>query len=241
MNYLIYKITNKINSKYYIGAHRTKDINDSYMGSGTVIRRAINKYGVDQFTKEIIQTCESENEMFETEHAIIGDLWESDHLCYNAKPGGAGGWGHIDSSGENNPMRNKDVAKKVSDSLRKKYAEDEEYAKDLRKSFMKATMASAKKRKGQKDSQETKDKRANSVSSYHRSQEPKFLLIDPNGNEYRYATLSECCEIHDLNRNLLKKWIDTGLITQHPNASRISETAKNTYGWSIQKLTKNSI
>lgn len=43
--YIIYKITNIINSKEYIGAHSTDNINDGYMGSGTLIRAALLKYG----------------------------------------------------------------------------------------------------------------------------------------------------------------------------------------------------
>ena len=45
MFYTVYKITNLINNKIYVGVHITKNLNDSYMGSGVNIKRAIKKYG----------------------------------------------------------------------------------------------------------------------------------------------------------------------------------------------------
>lgn len=52
MHYLIYKITNNINQKQYIGMHCTNDINDNYMGSGKFIKLAIKKYGIKSFKKK---------------------------------------------------------------------------------------------------------------------------------------------------------------------------------------------
>lgn len=43
MKHVIYKITNTLNNKIYIGAHSTEDINDSYMGSGIAIKKAQKK------------------------------------------------------------------------------------------------------------------------------------------------------------------------------------------------------
>jgi hypothetical protein len=45
MNYFIYKTTNLLNGKYYIGMHVTNQIDDGYLGSGKYLNNAIKKYG----------------------------------------------------------------------------------------------------------------------------------------------------------------------------------------------------
>ena len=52
--YYIYRITNKVNGKTYIGQHKYKELNDSYMGSGVHLRRAQKKYGMENFEKKIL-------------------------------------------------------------------------------------------------------------------------------------------------------------------------------------------
>jgi hypothetical protein len=88
MYYIIYKITNHINGKYYIGRHATKDVNDSYMGSGIGIKNAINKYGVENFTKEIIATADSADALWDLEKEIVNESVVKDHMSYNNAYGG---------------------------------------------------------------------------------------------------------------------------------------------------------
>lgn len=88
MRYIIYKITNNINNKYYIGRHATKDINDSYMGSGLGIICAITKYGIDNFTKEIIAESKTAEDLWELERQIVNYDVVSDKMSYNIAYGG---------------------------------------------------------------------------------------------------------------------------------------------------------
>ena len=52
----IYKITNKINNKIYIGkSSKIPKKSESYFGSGILIKKAINQYGISNFEKEILE------------------------------------------------------------------------------------------------------------------------------------------------------------------------------------------
>ena len=91
MQYTVYKITNKENGKFYIGCHRTDCLDDGYMGSGKLIKRAIAKYGLDSFTKDILDVFESEEQMFDEEKNLISKLVPE----YNIHEGGNGGWASL--------------------------------------------------------------------------------------------------------------------------------------------------
>lgn len=105
MYYIIYKIVNTINDKYYIGKHKTQDLHDDYLGSGKLIRSAINKYGRDKFTKTILELCNSEEHMNERERAILTLEHVNNPNCYNCRVGGEGGWGHWLNSEEAHQSR----------------------------------------------------------------------------------------------------------------------------------------
>lgn len=97
MYYLIYKITNNVNNKIYIGKHQTENKDDGYMGSGKIIKRAIEKYSIDKFTKEILYECNSLEEMNEKEAEIVNEEFVSRLDTYNIKLGGQGGFDYINN------------------------------------------------------------------------------------------------------------------------------------------------
>ncbi len=92
--HIVYRVTNLINGKYYVGYHKTDDPNDSYLGSGTVIRRAIAKYGVENFQKKVLHTFSNAKDAFAKEKELVQQCL-NDPLCYNLNKGGHGGFDYI--------------------------------------------------------------------------------------------------------------------------------------------------
>jgi len=88
MHYTIYKTTNLLNNKYYIGLHRTENIADGYMGSGKLLKAAFHEYGKENFYTEILYDCKSEKEMNAIEKILVVPDVETN---YNVILGGYGG------------------------------------------------------------------------------------------------------------------------------------------------------
>jgi group I intron endonuclease len=82
---IIYKTTNLINGKFYIGKD-TKN-NPVYLGSGTLLALAIKKYGRENFQKEIIEVCDTIEQLNIREIFWISKLVP----IYNIAKGGFGG------------------------------------------------------------------------------------------------------------------------------------------------------
>lgn len=137
---IIYKTTNIVNGKIYIG----KDVKDkpSYYGSGKILSLAIKKYGKKNFKKETIDTASNMNELSKKEIFWINHYSSTDRdIGYNICLGGEGGdtisnnpfytkkkftkehkekisKNHADVSGKNNPMFGKTHTPEVREILR---------------------------------------------------------------------------------------------------------------------------
>lgn len=115
MHYIIYKTTNLVNGKFYIGKHQTKNLDDGYRGSGKLLKRAIKKYGIENFHTEILHHCRSEKHMNLLEKIVVVPDPETN---YNLCEGGAGGFGYLNKTGLNNEGKDlKAIGKKIGSRL----------------------------------------------------------------------------------------------------------------------------
>ena len=110
--YFIYRTMNLVNGRFYVGMHVTTVLDDGYLGSGKAISSAIEKYGKENFKREVLFFCKDKEELEELEQKIITDkfIQSNKPLIYNMRRGGHGGTSY----------HTKDTRKRISESLRGK-------------------------------------------------------------------------------------------------------------------------
>jgi len=86
--FLIYRTTNLVNGKFYVGFHSTKHLDDGYLGSGKLIKRAIEKYGPENFEREILAVFDNKEDAEKEEARIVNEDFVTDSANYNIATGG---------------------------------------------------------------------------------------------------------------------------------------------------------
>jgi hypothetical protein len=166
MFFLVYQVTNLINGKIYVGIHKTKNIDDGYMGSGLLIKTAQKKYGIENFKKEILAECSTAAEMFEMESLIVNQEFVSSNGTYNLKVGGIGGFDHI------NETRTQEESVKIGLDAWNGRDEDEktQHLQNMRDTLKKIVEEHGGTFKGKKHSDETKRKISEKASVHQKGE-----------------------------------------------------------------------
>ena len=86
--YTVYKITNKINKRIYIGVHKTSNIYDNYMGSGSKLLEDMKNIGIQNFEKEILFVFDNKEDMLLKEKELVNKDFIKDESTYNLMLGG---------------------------------------------------------------------------------------------------------------------------------------------------------
>lgn len=165
MYYIIYRTVNLINNKEYIGQHKTTDLNDGYLGSGLLLRWAIQKYGRQNFKREVLYYCATETEMNAKEKELVNERYLCSEHTYNIRLGGTKFPGR---AGDKNTMFEKkhssETKSKISSSIRgnKNPMFNKNHTEKTKQKMSKANKGRLAGRKnpmfGKKHSDEIKDK-----------------------------------------------------------------------------------
>ena len=88
---ILYKTTNLVNGKIYIGVHSTENLDDGYLGSGVALLRAIKKHGSDCFSRVILGFYYTFQAALADEARLVNEDFFKDRNNYNMTYGGMGG------------------------------------------------------------------------------------------------------------------------------------------------------
>lgn len=188
----IYITTNNINGKHYIGQRKYYRDYEKYLGSGVILKKAIEKYGAENFSREIIEECKTPEELSEREKYWIDyyDAVNSDDF-YNITGGGNGGFG----KGENSPWYGKHLSTETKEKLSE--AKKGEHNPFYGKSHdLKTKKKMSDKAKGRKHTIEERKKMSKGIKENHAdfsgSKNPRAKRVAQYDKENNYIKTWGC-------------------------------------------------
>lgn len=144
---IVYKTTNLINGKIYIGSDQNE--NDEYLGSGVLLKKALEKYGTENFKKEVLFKTKNLKRLMEMETKLIREYNSTDRsIGYNISNGYWGGdtlTNHpdIDSIKEKISVGVINANERIQESKRKYFETESIEKRNCRISNVKKAMANA--------------------------------------------------------------------------------------------------
>jgi hypothetical protein len=171
--HFIYKTTNTLTGKFYVGMHSTNTLSDGYFGSGVYLRRSLRKYGKENHTMEILEIFPNRELLVAREAVVVSEELLQNPFCMNLKLGGIGGFDQemrdasyvsrrerlandpeyrerISTAARKSARKVSDEGRRAcSDALKARYA-DPEFKERQRQNAIKANAASHESRKRKK-------------------------------------------------------------------------------------------
>lgn len=209
----IYKITNKVTGKYYVGMHSTYNMEDGYFGSGKILKRSIAKYGIDAHAKEILLTADTRDQLVEHEKRLVNEELVADPLSMNIRLGGEGGGGWTrEQQRENN--------RKAQQTMKLLWQNDPDWAERKRQHSRENFQRLREEGKippptphvpGKfKHTEESKQRMSRAAKGrYSGGKNPKAIKVkDQEGNVF--DTLIECAAYHSVHPDTISRWIRKG-------------------------------
>lgn len=209
----VYKITNLINGKMYIGQHSTKNINDGYMGSGSLLLKAYAKYGKENFKKEIIAFVNGTKEELDFAEIFFikhcRNKFGKENL-YNLADGGGGSAGF-----------------KLSEEQRKRQAES------VKKTFAKPEVK-------EKFSKLRKGKKSGFAGKHHSEETKNKIGAASKGNKYRAGMPSWNKGLKGVSKETSEKMSNAqkGKKMSEEAKKKIGEASKRMWTDELRKSTK---
>jgi group I intron endonuclease len=171
--YFIYRIINTINKKSYVGFHATnKEYDeDTYFGSGGLLKYAIKKYGANNFVMGIIEYVDPKNWQDKETFWIKAIHSHVSEGGYNQTYGGDGILGHTQSKESNEKRSKAHKGRYINKSYEERYGI--EIAERMKANLSKSLSGENHPNWGQHASKETKDKMTNAAKNKPKSEEAK--------------------------------------------------------------------
>lgn len=196
----IYKTTNIINDKFYIGMHSTDNLSDGYLGSGKRLWFSINYHGKENHKIEILEFCDDRESLKNREKEIVNKELINEKLCMNLQLGGGGG---ILNEEHHEKM------KKASSIYQKEKWKDQNYREKIKKviseNFKKGHIGRVKYDlfKGKKHTEETKLKISNTKKGKNTGED---------NSQYGTCWVSKDGKNIKIKKTDLHEWLNNGWV-----------------------------
>jgi len=216
----IYKTTNLINHKFYIGQHHSEKFDESYKGSGKLILKAFKKYGFENFSCEILEWCETPEQLDEREIYYISMLCVDGNNHYNIAKGGNSG----------------DLRKYLSESELQNWKDAISKAKMGQKRSEHSRRKQSESLKGHITSEETKEKIRQSNMGHEVSEYTRQRVSECSKGRIPYNKGIPCTDEHKKAQSKSmsgRKTIEKGGIIKRPPIDKLQDYLNN--GWKLIK------